>query len=59
MDIFERIGDKMKPKTTKFVDLGYSDEWFGYIFRCVECGATGLLWDDMNYCPHCGREVEV
>lgn len=49
----------MKPKTTKFINLGYNDEWYCRVFQCSECKAKGLPWDEMNYCPVCGREIEV
>lgn len=46
-------------KTTKLVCLNYKAEWYYTVYRCVECGAEGIPWDEMKYCPECGRKIEA
>ena len=43
-------------KQRRYLQL-WLDEWYGPIYQCKNCGKVEI-WDNFNYCPICGAEIE-
>lgn len=47
-----------KDKVLKWLNAGYSDEWYGCVCKCARCGAEVCGCDARNYCSNCGYEYK-
>lgn len=35
----------------------YEDEWYGYVYKCPNCGEN-RIWNDFAFCPYCGISLK-
>ena len=39
----------------------WTDEWYGTVTMCKTCETSFMIgnFDDLNYCPRCGRYLRI
>ena len=48
-----------KITTGKWIATGRTDEHYGYVYQCSECGETEVCIARMKFCPYCGAALEI
>jgi predicted RNA-binding Zn-ribbon protein involved in translation (DUF1610 family) len=55
-DSIGRESMKNKTITINVKEVEMQNEWFGYLYKCEDCGEVEI-WQDFKYCPNCGVGV--
>ena len=45
-------------KIAKWIEMYESEEWYGSLIECSECGFEMIDIEEANYCPNCGAKMD-